>query len=130
MINQLSSIGRDPNIINIINVLIIAATCIAVFLYVRVMKYLKNKKVINKAIINGINFFFAAAIGINKMNNVTIDIIDSVSIYIFNTLYSKLNDYRLPYQLVYYSSLTKKPVAHTVHRLRLHYTLTKKLAPI
>ena len=83
MINQLSSIGRDPNIINIINVLIIAATCIAVFLYVRVMKYLKNKKVINKAIINGINFFFATAIGINKMNNITIDIIDSVSIYIY-----------------------------------------------
>ena len=45
------------------------------------MKYLKNKKVINKAKINGKIFFFPAAIGINKMNNTTKAIMDPVSIY-------------------------------------------------
>tara|TARA_A100001011_G_scaffold179609_1_gene188421 strand:+ start:421 stop:708 length:288 start_codon:yes stop_codon:yes gene_type:complete len=92
------------------NVLIIVPICIGVFLYVKVMKYLKKKKVINKAIMNGINFFLAIAIGISIMHNVTIDIIDGVSIYIFNTLFSKLNAPQLPYQLAYYSSLTKKSV--------------------
>lgn len=51
--------------------------------------YLIEKKVINKAIINGINFFFPAAIGIKQINNITKVTNDTVSIYIFHTLYSK-----------------------------------------
>jgi len=113
VINQLSSIGRDPNIINIIKQLIIAATCIGVLLYFCVIKKLKNKKVIKKANMNGINCFFPAAIGHKQINNITRATIDTVFIYIFNTLYSKLNVRPLPYQLVYYSSLTKKSVAYT-----------------
>ena len=67
------------------NVLIIVPICIGVFLYVNVMKYLKKKKVMNKAIMNGINFFLAIAIGISIMDNVTIDIIEGVSMYIYLT---------------------------------------------
>ena len=45
--------------------------------------YLIQKKVINKAIINGINFFFPAAIGIKQINNITKVTNDTVSIYIY-----------------------------------------------
>ena len=85
------------------------------------MKYLKKKKVINKAKINGNIFFFPAAIGINKRNNTTKAIMDPVSIYIISTHYSKLTRLRLHYQLLYYNSLTKKsvPITHTIYLLRL-----------
>jgi len=75
VINQLSSIGRDPNIITIIKILIIAATCIGVFLYSLVMKKLKQKKVIKKATKNGIICFLPAAIGPKSMNKITKDTI-------------------------------------------------------
>jgi len=95
------------------------------------MKYLKKKKVINKAKINGNIFFFPAAIGINKRNNTTKAIMDPVSIYIISTHYSKLTRLRLHYQLLYYNSLTKKsvPITHTIYLL-YYNSLTKKSVPI
>ena len=71
--------------------------------------YLIEKKVINKAIINGINFF-PAAIGIKQINNITkLLMIRYPYIYFTHFILNTIR-LRLYYQLAIYSSLTKKSV--------------------